>query len=73
MKRFTEKFTLKRSTHFKNEFKKPKQMNLICGTTGLKVIEALTSELLQEEENNSKVIPNLKEQWLEVKQKGPSL
>ena len=41
-------------------FKKPKQMNLICGTTGLKVIAALTSELLQREENNSKVIPNLK-------------
>lgn len=55
-------------------FKKPKQMKLIHCITGLKVSEVLTSELLQGEENNSKVIPDLKEQWLKVdEQKGPGL
>ena len=49
-------------------------MNLIHCITGLKVSEALTSELLQEEENNSKVISDLKEQWLKVdEQKGPGV
>lgn len=49
-------------------------MKLIHCITGLKVSEVLTSELLQGEENNSKVIPDLKEQWLKVdEQKGPGL
>ena len=55
-------------------FKKPKQMNLIHCIPGWKVSEALTSELLQGEENNSKVISDLKQQWLKVdEQNGPGL
>lgn len=49
-------------------------MNLITYTVGLKVTEALAYELLQGEENNSKVGLNLKQQWLGVyEQKGPNL
>ena len=49
-------------------------MNLIHCIPGWKVSEALTSELLQGEENNSKVISDLKQQWLKVdEQKGPGL
>lgn len=73
VKKYSQKFTLQ-STHFKNELQKAKANELDYCITGLKVSEALTSELLQEEENNSKVISDLKEQWLKVdEQKGPGL
>lgn len=40
-------------------------MNLIR-YIGLKLTEALTYELLQEEENNARVASNLKQRWVEV-------
>lgn len=50
---------------FKMSFKRSKQMNLIR-YIGLKLTEALTYELLQEEENNARVASNLKQRWVEV-------